>query len=564
MTRETSESFRRGLWAVVALPAVLSAWMVAHFGVDVPFWDEWTIATFLQRIDDGTLTFAALFAQHNEHRMLVPRIVQLLAALTGTWDTRVGMWLTQGLLVAMMAGCVTLWRPTTRPRYSSWMLLSLSLVSLILFSPAQHQNLFWGFQFSFYIPAACLLASTIVAAAPAIGLGRALTLIAILSSVATFSLFPGLMTWPLGAASVLLVRGHPRRDDWWKWCGWAACCGGVILAYFLNYEPPPAVPSVWPALGDPRTLAGGVAACIGAFMGVGAQPVALAIVTGAAIAGSFLSLVATLWRRRADAPLVAAAAPWIVMGSFGLLTAIAIAIGRVGYGYVALVESRYAAFTGWILIGILMVAATLRDHLGTIAARQMWRAAAVLILALSAIGLPYQLTSVQRGYHERLQSLALYTFAEAAPRAVPLLPPWLDWPAFRQTLLHIERSGWRKTRPASPIWIDDDRLRAMCGFGSVEFLTAAGHKTMAGGWAYLPSLDRPADAILATRGASRRIVVAYPPLIGRRDIGERFQSEGALVTGWTVEAPDDPDAEAIEFWALDVSTLRASALCGPE
>ena len=252
------------------------------------------------------------------------------------------------------------------------------------------------------------------------------------------------------------------------------------------------------------------------------------------------------------------------MGSFGLLTAIAIAIGRVGYGYVALLESRYAAFTGWILIGILMLAATLRDHLGTIAARQMWRGAAALILALSAIGLPYHLASVRREYHERLQSLALYTFAEAVPRAVPLLPPWLDWPAFRQTLLHIERSGWRKTRPASAIWMDDDRLRALCGFGSVEFLTVAGPKTMAGGWAYLPSLDRPADAILVTRGASRRIVVAHPPLIGRRDIGDRFQSEGALVTGWTVEAPGDPHAEAIEFWALDVSTLRASALCRPE
>ena len=226
MTRETSESFRRGLWALVALPAVLSAWMVAHFGVDVPFWDEWTIATLLQRIDDGTLTLAALFAQHNEHRMLVPRIVQLLAALTGTWDTRVGMWLTQGLVLGMTVGCVVLWRPTTQPRHRSWMLLSLALVSLILFSPAQHQNLFWGFQFSFYIPAACLLAGTIVAAAPGIGVGTALTVIAILSTVATFSLFPGLVTWPLGAAAVLLLRGRPRRDDWWKWGGWAACCGG--------------------------------------------------------------------------------------------------------------------------------------------------------------------------------------------------------------------------------------------------------------------------------------------------------------------------------------------------
>ncbi len=477
MSQGTSHNVKPSAWGLIALPAVLAVSLVCRYGIDVPFWDEWAIAVLLRRIDDGTLTLGALFSQHNEHRMLVPLTIQILAAHVGTWDTRVGMWLTQGVLAAMLGGCISLWRPPTGPRYPLWMVVSFALVSLLLFSPAQHQNLFWGFQVSFYLPAACLLASTIVAAAPAIGLGAALALIAALSTVASFSHFAGLMTWPLSAAAVMLVRGRPGRHTRLMWCAWTACVGGVMGVYFLGYEPPTASPSVWLALGDPVALAGGVAVCVGGLLCVGAHPVGLAIFGGAAISIAFLSLLAVVWRYRSDASLVIGTAPWIVMGSFGFLTAIAIAIGRVGYGYVALLESRYVAFTVWILISILMIAATLRARLETAATRRMWHAVVACILALSAVGLPYHLASARRGYHERLQSLAIYTFAEAAPRAVPLLPPWLDWFKFRQTLFAVEQSGWRQARRSVPDWVDEDMVPTPCGFGSIEFLTPAGQRT---------------------------------------------------------------------------------------
>ena len=563
MTYKTFGRFTQGLWVLVALPPMLGPWLVYSYGVDVPFWDEWTIASLLQAIDDGRLTVAKLFAQHNEHRMLVPRAAQLLAALAAGWDTRVGMWLTQGLLFAMLGGCIVLWRRATPQPSTPWSLLTLALVSLAVFSPAQHQNLLWGYQVCFYIPAACLLASTIVASSMAIGLGVALAVIAFLCTLATFSLVPGLLTWPLAAAAVALLRGLPRRDTVLAWSGWAGCGGVVIAVYFLGYETPSGTPSVWSALGNPLALVSGVAECIGGLMGIGPQPVTLAMVTGTAITTAFLSLLAVVWRRRSDATLVANTTPWIVMGSFGLLTAIAIATGRVGYGHVALLESRYTALTVWTLVAVLMIAATLRDRLGTDNAARMWKAAAVATLAFSLIGFPHYLASIRRAYHERLQSLAIYTFAEAAPRAVPLLPPWLDWATFRQQLIQMEHSGWRKARPGRLTWVDTAELSEPCGFGAVEFMTAVGPLTMAGGWAYLPALGRPADAVLMTTGPSRVISVVQPPLIGRRDIGDRFGGDGALVTGWTLESRSAPHVETIEFWALDVKTLHAYPICQP-
>jgi len=144
---------------------------------------------------------------------------------------------------------------------------------------------------------------------------------------------------------------------------------------------------------------------------------------------------------------------------------------------------------------------------------------------------------------------------------MPLLPPWVDWPTYRRELVHIEKSGWRMPRPAEPRWVDNDRLRTDCESGAVEFVEAAGALTIAGGWAYLPLSDRPADAVLVTVGPSRRIVLVQPPLIGRADVAETFHRAGALVTGWTLESRSLPPAETVEFWALDVKSLQAYRLC---
>ena len=202
---------------LIAAPVALAACLVARYGVDVPFWDEWTIAEFLQKIDGGTLTASALLSQHNEHRMLVPRIIQLAVAFGVGWDTRILMWVSQGLLLAGLSGCVVLWRRSLEHRATWPATISLALVALLLFSPAQHQNLLWGFQICFFIPAACLLASTIIISSPKATLGLSLAAASVLSTTATFSIFPGLLTWPLTACAALLRFGPPSRTGTVKW-----------------------------------------------------------------------------------------------------------------------------------------------------------------------------------------------------------------------------------------------------------------------------------------------------------------------------------------------------------
>ena len=114
----------------------------------------------------------------------------------------------------------------------------------------------------------------------------------------------------------------------------------------------------------------------------------------------------------------------------------------------------------------------------------------------------------------------------------------------------------------SPTWVEAE-ASTNCAVGIVEFAVPVGSRVTAGGWTFLPS-HRPADAILLTVGSSRRIAAVHRPLIGRKDVGDRFRTDDALVSGWVIDAGLVPAGEPVEFWAVDVESLQAYRLCqGP-
>ncbi len=68
-------------------PLVFLLCVIFKYAVAVPYWDQWELVPLLEKMDAGGLTFHDLWAQHNEHRILFPKIIMLaLARLTG-WNT---------------------------------------------------------------------------------------------------------------------------------------------------------------------------------------------------------------------------------------------------------------------------------------------------------------------------------------------------------------------------------------------------------------------------------------------------------------------------------------------
>src|SRR4051812_21688707 len=75
----------------ILLPAILCFALIERFGVNVPFADDFTLAPFIRAVHDGSFKFGQLIGQHNEHRMVLLRLVALAFA-----------WLAHGNLRAEM------------------------------------------------------------------------------------------------------------------------------------------------------------------------------------------------------------------------------------------------------------------------------------------------------------------------------------------------------------------------------------------------------------------------------------------------------------------------------
>src|SRR5258708_38430482 len=86
--------------AAAAAPALLIIALVVRYWANVPFWDEWELVPIISAYHHGTLSFADFYAQHNEHRILIPNLVRFGLAQASGWDTRWEM--TFSLLVAVV------------------------------------------------------------------------------------------------------------------------------------------------------------------------------------------------------------------------------------------------------------------------------------------------------------------------------------------------------------------------------------------------------------------------------------------------------------------------------
>ena len=61
------------------LPAIVLLADIRAFAVNIPFMDDWQFVPLLEKAKNGTLTFQELWAPHDEHRLLLPRIIIIVS-----------------------------------------------------------------------------------------------------------------------------------------------------------------------------------------------------------------------------------------------------------------------------------------------------------------------------------------------------------------------------------------------------------------------------------------------------------------------------------------------------
>ena len=129
-----------------AIPPITVARAVCRYGVNVPFADQWQFVPLLIDAVDGRLRWSALWAQHNEHRIVLPRLVMLALARPSRWDVRweMAMSMVIGVIaVAVVAALVYRTVGLLAPSAVPWLVV---MTSTLCFSLSAWENWIWGWQ----------------------------------------------------------------------------------------------------------------------------------------------------------------------------------------------------------------------------------------------------------------------------------------------------------------------------------------------------------------------------------------------------------------------------------
>ncbi len=334
--------------------AVASAYLVISTYSSLPHWDEWALFDHLARNQGWSLNW--LWAQHNEHRILLPKIFFLLDVywFRGTQTfLLLSIFLVQLLQITLLSASL---RILVGLRDAAWR-IGTGFIGFCIACPTQYENLVWGFQLQFVIPAAmatlAILSLLMFYHSSDDDRGNArwvwLLLCVVAAMAATWSLANGMLLWPLLLFTALILR--MRRSTVAALLIAGAANVGL---YFFHYHRPAPDSGTIPALHSLGNSMEYVAVYFGStFVRHSSGKIAL-IAGSVGIAVAFV-IIARAFRRRRNGSLFQLQLSLLM--ALCIATAAITASGRLHLGLEQASASRYQTFAllFWCCLGLSLL-----------------------------------------------------------------------------------------------------------------------------------------------------------------------------------------------------------------
>jgi hypothetical protein len=568
------------IWLVALVPMLHLTYLVRHYAVDVPTLDDWEMAPLIVDAQTGHLKWASIFAQQQEARTVLPKLIFILFAADGHWDVRDQMMLSVACCWLTAAGIfVLLRRSGLRP---TAMAIPFWLAVLTIFTPAKFEIWIFASGFPSFFPALFLVTALVIAGTERLGLAVKFVLSAVLAGASSFSLANGLLAWGLTFPAILLMQRPPR----WRWwlAGWVVVTGLCAAVYFAGYEKPQGLtefaPSVsWLAYTNfiLEFLGGALA------YAMKDRPTLAAAIFGGTQLIVFLATLIYFFRRRRDRRLFAMAMPWFALGLHSIGSAVLAALGRVGYGAPYALASRYVTFSVYLAIALVGLLAMIAQHKSAIVRSvriRTWICAFCLLL-VAAYLIPYGICARNSRFFMRALSAkdrlarAAVLFCQAIDTREVIMKTAYPNDARPVTegadaldRLKLLRPALIRTNQleAIPHEIADNRRAS----GACESLAPVeGDSFRATGWAVLDAKGRPADCVAIAYQAPPNnewtLCAISDSFAMRPEIVQRFRTVEQLWSGWTATIPQSafPAGAKLSFWAVDADAPRLYRLEDP-
>jgi hypothetical protein len=337
------------LWYLLVLAACVPIFLALHVQVkhwvNIPIWDEWdTPGIAILRAAEHTLSWSNLFAQHNESRKVIPRLLCMALALPAGWDVRHAMILTFASVCLTSALVFVYLRRDRRAPVSLGVLFAWTIVNFLLFAPSQYENFLSGFVFEIFIPVLCLFGCIAVNLSQR-RLPEKVAWNSVLALVATYTFAHGMLLWPL-AVPIPRDDERSRRNWMWRAAPWYLVfllIGTVSVAcYFIGYKRPDIAPPP-PKLSQAPQIIDFMIVWLG---GVLRSTSVSARIAGTAVGVIFLLTTAVtlrlLYRKKVRWKSYY---PWLVIGAFALGSGFVTAVGRVNIGVDFVFNTSFDGFS---------------------------------------------------------------------------------------------------------------------------------------------------------------------------------------------------------------------------
>ncbi len=359
------------LWATVAVGAFfLTVLMVMTSGA-VPRFDEWgTPGGLLFASAQGNVSFNEdIFRQHGESRVIFAQLFTWFVVQLMGWNQHV-MHAFNGLVIALSGIFFVriLRRTQADVQGHPLLLVAFSMMATALvFTPVQWRNyLYSGQIITLAIPCLLLVGLWVNWDTNRTAVSRYATA-ALCSVVATFSFANGMLLWFLLWPAIPVVLVHRkvgiRRSEWLPTLLYGVVGLASMVWFFVGYSKPGTHPSMMSSVSSPhRTLVFFATWLLGPLFpdevliwSVSGHNSVLRMMALVFVAAGLALLVWLFTNRRAFAnrAVLASAYPYLMLLAYSLISGVATAVGRAGFGSLFGNTSRYTTVAIPAHLGLL-------------------------------------------------------------------------------------------------------------------------------------------------------------------------------------------------------------------
>lgn len=311
-----------------------------RYSVDIPSPDGWMMLNYIDKYYQGTLTLKDLFAQHNEHRLIVPKMLLLAIDIPSHWNVYVEIIANVliGLLIyAVMVSQSFVTYAKDGMRYNH---LLLVILSLLCFSITQYENFSTGFQIQILLNILFATTGFFILCRDNMNL-KVLAVSVLLGVLALYSFANGLYYWVVGLLPLLhrFIRKELSVKYVFAWIGASLFFVGTYFYHFKNQDT-----TVSNLFHEPVKVAMYFVRNVGSsIIYVESNPIYSVIVGSAGIAGFILLCYYVVQKKKNMA------IPWLALSWYGLVSELSTASGRLDY-----FSSRYTTIANLFWAGFIV------------------------------------------------------------------------------------------------------------------------------------------------------------------------------------------------------------------